>query len=311
MAELVTIEGQRYKKRDPLGVLGLSFITIGIYWLYWYYTINDEIRRYEKDDSVRPGIALLAVTLGWFIIVPPFISVYNTSKHIVRMEERAGVTQVLSPALNVVLLIVIGIAVGLYSQEHLNKVWDAAGEPPSPAAGARNDAAASRMTDGPGTTVDHVLANRVSWDADADAWVERGRADWARDEPAWGVWHVPESELGLLPDVRGKDTVELGCGTGYVSSWLARRGARPVGLDNSGRQLATARTVPGRVRDPVPADPRRRRAGAAPRRELRPRDLGVRSGPLVRPLSVDPRGGADPASGWRARVPQPLVPGDR
>jgi len=125
MAELVTIEGQQYLKRDPLGVLGLSFITIGIYWFYWYYKVNDEIRRYEHDDSVRPGIALLAVTLGWLIIVPPFISVYNTSKHIVRMEERAGVTQVLSPALNIVLLLVVSIAIGLYSQEHLNKVWNA------------------------------------------------------------------------------------------------------------------------------------------------------------------------------------------
>ena len=136
MAEHVTIEGQRYVKREPLGVLGLSFITIGIYWFYWYYKVNDEIRRYEKDDSVRPGIALLAVTLGWLLIVPPFISVYNTSKHIVRMEERAGVAQVLSPALNVVLLIVISIAIGLYSQEHLNKVWDAASKlyvpPPAP-----------------------------------------------------------------------------------------------------------------------------------------------------------------------------------
>jgi hypothetical protein len=128
VAELVTIEGQQYKKRDPLGVLGLSFITIGIYWLYWYYTINDEIRRYEKDESVRPGIALLAVTLGWVIIVPPFISVHNTSKHIVRMQERAGITQTLSPAINVILLLVVGIAIGLYSQEHLNKVWDAAAQ---------------------------------------------------------------------------------------------------------------------------------------------------------------------------------------
>jgi len=138
VAELVTIDGQSYLKRNPLGVLGLSFITIGIYWLYWYYKINDEIRRYEKDDSVRPGIALLAVTLGWLIIVPPFISVYNTSNHIVRMEERAGVPQVLSPALNVVLLIVVGIAVGLYSQEHLNKVWDAGASLrlPLPAPGA-------------------------------------------------------------------------------------------------------------------------------------------------------------------------------
>lgn len=136
MAELVTIEGQQYLKRDPLGVLGLSFITLGIYWLYWYYKVNDEIRRYEKDDSVKPGIALLAVTLGWILIVPPFLSVYNTSKHIVRMQERVGITQTLSPALNVVLLLVIGIAVGLYSQEHVNKVWDAATRlsvpPPAP-----------------------------------------------------------------------------------------------------------------------------------------------------------------------------------
>ena len=90
-------------------------------------------------------------------------------------------------------------------------------------------------------TDDHVAANRRSWDADADAWVDRGRRDWARDEIAWGVWHVPESDLLLLPDLDGLDVVELGCGTGYVSSWLARRGARPIGLDNSRRQLATAR----------------------------------------------------------------------
>lgn len=132
MAELVTIDGRSYVKRDPLGVLGLSFITIGIYWLYWYYTINDEIRRYERDESVRPGIALLAVTLGWVVIAPPFISVYNTSKHIVRMQERTGITQTLSPALNTILLLVIAIAVGLYSQEHLNKIWDAAGRRQSP-----------------------------------------------------------------------------------------------------------------------------------------------------------------------------------
>jgi hypothetical protein len=122
----VTIDGRSYPKRDPLGVLGLSVITIGIYWLYWYYTINNEIRHYEKDESVRPGIALLAVTLGWIVIAPPFISVYNTSKHIVRMQERAGITQTLSPALNTILLLVVAIAVGLYTQEHLNNVWDAA-----------------------------------------------------------------------------------------------------------------------------------------------------------------------------------------
>jgi SAM-dependent methyltransferase len=39
------------------------------------------------------------------------------------------------------------------------------------------------------------------------------------------------------------DVIELGCGTGYVSAWLARRGARPVGIDNSEVQLHTARTL--------------------------------------------------------------------
>jgi hypothetical protein len=54
---------------------------------------------------MRPDIALLAVTLGWLIIVPPFISVYNTSLHVVQMERRAGIQQELSSALNVILLL--------------------------------------------------------------------------------------------------------------------------------------------------------------------------------------------------------------
>jgi SAM-dependent methyltransferase len=90
-------------------------------------------------------------------------------------------------------------------------------------------------------TADHVLANRASWDADAHNWVDRGRISWAAEEITWGIWNVPERELRLLPEVRGLDAVELGCGTGYVSSWLSRGGARPVGVDNSARQLATAR----------------------------------------------------------------------
>jgi SAM-dependent methyltransferase len=39
------------------------------------------------------------------------------------------------------------------------------------------------------------------------------------------------------------DAIELGCGTAYVSAWLARRGAQPVGVDNSEAQLETARRL--------------------------------------------------------------------
>ena len=91
---------------------------------------------------------------------------------------------------------------------------------------------------------DHVARNRAAWDAFAADWVQPGRRDWAREEPWWGIFTVPEAQLHLLPDdLDGLDTIELGCGTGYVSSWLARRGARPVGIDNSEGQLATARAL--------------------------------------------------------------------
>ena len=90
---------------------------------------------------------------------------------------------------------------------------------------------------------DHVAANRRVWDAWAADYVEAGERSWA-GEPAWGLFGIPETEAGVLPaSVEGLDTIELGCGTGYVSAWLARRGARPVGIDNSERQLATARRL--------------------------------------------------------------------
>ena len=88
---------------------------------------------------------------------------------------------------------------------------------------------------------DHVRLNRATWDVWAAEYEAPGRSGWARQDPTWGIWGVPESQLNLLPDVRGLDVIELGCGTAYVSSWLARRGARMVGIDNSRAQLATAR----------------------------------------------------------------------
>jgi len=91
-------------------------------------------------------------------------------------------------------------------------------------------------------TSDHVVRNRAAWDTWAADYEEPGHGAWTQTDPSWGVWSVPESEVGMLPeDVRGLDAVELGCGTAYVSAWLARRGARPVGIDNSSSQLHNAR----------------------------------------------------------------------
>lgn len=64
---------------------------------------------------------------------------------------------------------------------------------------------------------------------------------WAEEEIVWGLFRIPERELGVLGDVAGLDVVELGCGTAYFSAWLARAGARPVAVDLTPAQLETAR----------------------------------------------------------------------
>ena len=89
---------------------------------------------------------------------------------------------------------------------------------------------------------DHVLRNRAYWDTQAAEYVDAGRRAWSA-EPRWGMFGIPETEARILPDVDSLDVIELGCGTAYVSAWLARRGARVVGIDNSQSQLATARAL--------------------------------------------------------------------
>ena len=64
---------------------------------------------------------------------------------------------------------------------------------------------------------------------------------WAGNGIRWGIFEIPEEQVQALGDVANLDVVELGCGTAYFSAWLARRGARPVGVDLSEAQLATAR----------------------------------------------------------------------
>jgi SAM-dependent methyltransferase len=89
---------------------------------------------------------------------------------------------------------------------------------------------------------DDAKRNRANWTkANAEFTNEQANRAWAAEAITWGVFNVPEASLDTLGNVDGLDVVELGCGTAYVSAWLARRGARPVGIDVTPAQLATAR----------------------------------------------------------------------
>ncbi|HEX2085797.1 MAG TPA: class I SAM-dependent methyltransferase [Solirubrobacteraceae bacterium] len=83
--------------------------------------------------------------------------------------------------------------------------------------------------------------NRAHWDAlSADYQARHGDELAGARAEAWGVWRIPESELGVLGDVTGLDVLELGCGAAQWGVALARRGARVTGLDQSAEQLRHA-----------------------------------------------------------------------
>ena len=91
---------------------------------------------------------------------------------------------------------------------------------------------------------DYITGNRAIWTkANAEFTGPSAARAWAEEEFTWGVFAHPERKLGVLGDVGGLDVVELGCGTAYFSAWLARQGARPVGVDVTPAQLETARQM--------------------------------------------------------------------
>src|SRR6188472_2932170 len=96
------------------------------------------------------------------------------------------------------------------------------------------------VTDG---RIDYLAANQAAWEAQADTQMRLARRNW-NATPNWGIFGIPESEVGLLPaDLQGRDAAELGCGTAYVSAWLAQRGARPIAVDPTVGQLRIARQM--------------------------------------------------------------------
>src|ERR1700690_3512343 len=92
MSQTVVVGNQTYKRRNIIGVwLGLPLITLGIYSYVWIYKVNDEARRFLRDDSIKQAMSVLAFIPGFILIIPPFVAIYRTGKRIARMEDAAGV----------------------------------------------------------------------------------------------------------------------------------------------------------------------------------------------------------------------------
>jgi hypothetical protein len=136
VAEEVQIAGTKEvaKVRNPLGVIGLSLITLGIYQIVWYYKINKEMAAIgqahdSEEGGTSPGTSVLAVTLGAMIVVPALVSIFHTWKRLNAVERMTGVPQGIGAVPGFLLQLVIS-PVGLYlMQASLNKVVAAQGGP--------------------------------------------------------------------------------------------------------------------------------------------------------------------------------------
>lgn len=107
------------KDRSPAAVLGLSIITLGIYYLVWYYKINAEIRAHDPDIKVRPGLAVLAQ----FFPLANLVSGYSTAARIRQMQLDDGATQTISPVVALLLFIFLGIGYPLYIASQMREHW--------------------------------------------------------------------------------------------------------------------------------------------------------------------------------------------
>jgi uncharacterized membrane protein len=134
VAEAIPIRGTSAtaKIRHPLVAFGLIFLTLGIYYFVWYYKINRELRDlgraagHEERLGRSPVNSLLAITIGWLILIPPFVSFYRTFQRIEAAQELTGTTERVNIWLGFILyligLLVFPVEV-IYAQSELNRVW--------------------------------------------------------------------------------------------------------------------------------------------------------------------------------------------
>ena len=118
------------KIRNPLAVLGLGLITLGIYHFFWWYFVNREMADYGQANGVdlgdNPVMSVLAVTLGALIIIPPFVSLWRTLRRIERAQNHALGSNNIGVILLFILIFIplVNLVVFPIMQSNLNQVWE-------------------------------------------------------------------------------------------------------------------------------------------------------------------------------------------
>lgn len=85
-----------------------------------------------------------------------------------------------------------------------------------------------------------VRANRSYWDGSAEEYLAEHGSFLGASEFVWCPEGVREDDVRLLGDVQRRQVLEVGCGAGQCSRWLAEHGALATGVDLSSGMLEQA-----------------------------------------------------------------------
>jgi Domain of unknown function (DUF4234) len=131
MADVIPIVGANAtaKVRNIVAVAVLSVVTLGIYYVCWWYFVNRELADYgrargtaELGDS--PATSTLALFPGALLIVPAIWTTVTTFQRVQAAQRLSGQAP-LNGWLGLVLYVVLAPAFLAYMQSGLNGVWRA------------------------------------------------------------------------------------------------------------------------------------------------------------------------------------------
>lgn len=135
MARKVAVPGAGQAKIiNPWVAFLLALVTLGIYYIFWFGIRNLELNDYGESLSAESNplrvnvfLAIVANTIGWLLIIPPFVSQWRYYRRIGRAQELAGMDHRISHVTGFLLYIVAFFLLPFeipYGQHHLNRLWE-------------------------------------------------------------------------------------------------------------------------------------------------------------------------------------------
>jgi len=118
------------KTRSPVTVIILSIVTCGIYGLFWYYTIMDDLNKASDKEVINPVMFLVLAILCGPIM---YYILYMIDKNLAELSRQEGLEYKENFILWLLLTLVCGIGtfIAMYQITNAyNAIWEKRGGAP-------------------------------------------------------------------------------------------------------------------------------------------------------------------------------------